>query len=152
MKKELKFKLTNKSLPLLPCLKREMLQEIKMEGDNLIITFSLTSNADFAASLAGFEAKKVEIKTNLLDDADCNIEISKRFSKKMLKEKSKLGYGKKANIYAIREFIKIYKDYPLYFEHALVGKEKVHLILNGKAQVEVKVMMNCSEISYTFED
>ena len=114
MNKELKFKLTNKTLPLLPAIHDEKLEEIKMEGDNLILSCFITSNSQYISSVAGFNAKKMVISTNLLDDADCDMEISKKFPKKMLKEKSKFGYGKKANVYAIREFLKIYKDYPLY--------------------------------------
>ena len=113
MQKVLKFKLTNKTLPLLPNLKHNMAKEVKMEGDNLIITLAVQANLDYINDLVGFSAKQVEIKTNLLDDADCDVEIYKVSHKKMLKEKSKLGYGKKGNVYAIRDFLRLYKDYPL---------------------------------------
>ncbi|MBE7074129.1 MAG: hypothetical protein E7379_03455 [Clostridiales bacterium] len=152
MNKEIKFKLTNKTLPLLPYIHGEVLEDIKMEGDKLILSCSLSGSKGYINSVVDFDANRLTISTNLLDDADCDIEISKTFHKKMLKERSKLGYGKKSNIYAIRDFLKIYKGYPLYFARTMVGVEKVHIVFEGKAGVEARLMINCKEITYTFSE
>ena len=51
-----------------------------------------------------------------------------------------------------RDFLKLYKDYPLYFSRTMVGKEKVHIVFAGKAKVEMRLMINCREIKYDFAD
>ncbi|MBQ8444177.1 MAG: hypothetical protein IJX25_02360 [Clostridia bacterium] len=152
MNKQLKYKLTNKTLPLFPNIHDEKLEGIKMEGDNLFLSFKLTNRKEYISSLVGFEANNLVITANLMDDADCNVVVSKAVPKKMLKEKSKLGYGKKGNVYAIREFLQLYQGYNLFYSHSAVGSEKVYIVFSGQAKVEVEVIITCKEISYTFSD
>ena len=152
MNKKINYKLTNKTLPLLPNLHDEKLQEVKIEGDVLSFVISLEGQREYIDGLVGFAAKCLKICAELMDDAACDVEVSKMVAKKMLKEKSKLGYGKKCNIYSIRDFLKIYKGYQLRYNRTLVGSENVEFVFLGQADIEIKFIITCSEIAYTFSN
>ena len=152
MQKEIVYKLTNKTLPIIPALKNEKLETINMQGDDLVMTVVPTGNLSELEKKVGFKPNKITISADLMDDAACDVEVAKIFPKKMLKERSKFGYGRKSNVYPIREFLKIYKEYPLFFESVMMGEGKVVFVFNGKAKISVKVIITCSEIVYTFSE
>jgi len=151
MNKKIIYKLNNKTLPVIPALHNEKIENITMESDDIIITANL-SNQVILKDKLGFVPNKVRISADLLDDAACDVEITKTVRKKELKEKSKLGYGRKVNVYAIRDFLQIYKNYPLYFNSVMVGEGKVIISFDGKPTIKIKVIISCEEIAYNFSE
>jgi len=154
MKKVVKYKLNikeNECFPFLPVMHDNELKDIVyVDGSLKLIATNVDLHDDNSVQFVGFVPKTINIDIELLDGLDCEVIVSKFYSKKQINEKNNFGYGTKSNIYSILEFMEIKDNYNLTFSYNLVGYSQVNFIFIDEKNHRVEMRINCKELKYTF--
>jgi hypothetical protein len=145
------YKDVTDKLPVLPVCHDAKITEIKFDGNNLMTISADLDDLSYQPADLKFKARKVNIEIQLDEECDCMIKIEKSFPKKQFKEKTKGGYGLRANCYDIKEFLQIYQKYNLEILDNMVGFNKVFFLLGGTGKIRsIKMNVTCDKIKYTF--
>ena len=146
----------NESLPLLPAMHDYTVGEMIIENDKLkFITEDFIGHDYDYYDIAYFKPKKLSIEFCDLCDTTFFVGVSRFYPKKQFREKHKNNFGRRVNIYQLKDFVKFYKEYDLQFNYFSVSYNEVIIFFNcnnTKKAHEAAMQIQRKKVIYTFTD
>ena len=100
--------------------------------------------------IAYFKPKKLSIEFCDLCDTTFFVGVSRFYPKKQFREKHKNNFGRRVNIYQLKDFVKFYKEYDLQFNYFSVSYNEVIIFFNcnnTKKAHEAAMQIQCKKVN-----
>ena len=124
--------------------------EMIIENDKLkFITEDFIGHDYDYYDIAYFKPKKLSIEFCDLCDTTFFVGVSRFYPKKQFREKHKNNFGRRVNIYQLKDFVKFYKEYDLQFNYFSVSYNEVIIFFNcnnTKKAHEAAMQIQCKKV------